>query len=55
MVKIPVTKFNESKALRISTKFRPKAIEADRKTFFKKIFSVKIIAQNKVVKKKNSC
>ena len=48
---MPVTKFRESKACRISRKIIPKAKEKDIKKKDKKIFNVKVIAKNKIIKK----
>ena len=48
---MPVTKFRESKAFRINRKIIPKAKEKDIKKKDKKIFKVKVIAKNKIIKK----
>jgi len=52
--KIPVTKFKESKAFKISKKIKPKDKEAEMEIFFRKIFKVNIKDKYKGVKKEIS-
>ncbi len=53
-IKIPVTKFKESKAFKKSTKINPKEVVEDIKIFFKNKFRLKIIAKNNGIKKDNN-
>lgn len=55
IIKIPVTKFKESKAFKISRKIKHRAKDKDTKIFFKKRFKVKAIAKNKGPKNKLIC
>lgn len=50
MVRMPVTRLRELRALRTSRKTKPKEIEEDDKIFFKKILKVNINAKYKGAK-----
>lgn len=50
IVKIPVTRFKESKALRISREIIPKEIEEDIRIFLKKILKVNTNTKNSGIK-----
>lgn len=54
MIKTTVTKFKESNACKIKAKTTPKVTEAAIKKFFKKIFTVRMIAKNMEIKKTDS-